>query len=74
MEGAARLREAVPTLRAGMAWKDAVRQLAEAEASGDADAYRRCAEQFEALAAAYPDHKLVDAMHRNAATCTAATR
>ena len=72
MDGAARLRETAPALRAGIAWQAAMRQLAEAEASGDRDAYRRCAEQFESLAATYPDHAQVEAMRRNAATCAAA--
>jgi hypothetical protein len=70
---AVRLREATPTLLAGVEWKRAIADMAAGEA-GDADGYRRCAERFEALAAAHPEHPKFDDLERNAATCRARVR
>lgn len=57
-----KLREAVPTLLAGISWKRGMT----AHAAGRHD---ECADTFLALADRHPDHERLDAVLWNAATC-----
>jgi TolA-binding protein len=69
------LKKAVPTLLAGIGWKkgmayrDAGAAFVNGEAHGDADGFKKCADQFIAVYNDYEEHDRADTLLWNAADC-----